>query len=243
MRPTLALLLLVIPLGAAGDGRIAFLSKQLQKSGDARVRAQAALMLGASGDAKALPPLCAGLADSSEVVRSAAARGLGQLADPGARDCLQRAADDSSAPVRAAVQKALASLAPADAPPPELYIQMLPIADKTSTLTAELVQLAEERLRVELVAMGTLFAPEKETKAAARTVLKKRKLKGYQLKVELQPAPSNGIKLHVVCFTYPERSLLGEVNVKASGAKAADLIRALAPKAMEEAAATFDWRS
>jgi hypothetical protein len=239
----LALLLLALPLGAAragGSGRIAFLTKQLQKSGDARVRAQAALMLGAAGDAQALPALCEGLADASEVVRSAAARGLEQLGAPGGRDCLQRAAKDPSAPVRSAVEKALASLE-APARPPELYIQMLPIADKTKTLDAELVRLADERLRAKLATMGTLFAPAKETKAAAKKVLKARKLKGYQLKVELQPAPSDGLKLHVVCFTYPEKTLLGEVDVKASGAKAADLIRALAPKVIDEAAETFEW--
>jgi len=244
MRLTLAILLVALPLGPAlgqSDARIKFLSRQLEKASDPRARAQAALMLGASQDPAALTPLCGGLSDASEVVRSAAARGLGELANPAGAQCLKSRQQEPSAEVRSAIQKALATLTASRRP--ELYIQMLPIADKTAKLGKDMVKLTEDRLKAKLETLGTLFAPVSESKAEANSVLKAKKLKGYQLKVELQPVPPSGLKLHVVCFTYPGQSLLGEVNVKASGGQAADLIRALAPKAIDEAAETFDWRS
>lgn len=243
MRLLPVLLVLSMLPGAvrAQDGRINFLSRQLQKSSDARVRAQAALMLGATRDVAALEPLCGGLQDTSEVVRTAAVKGLQQLDSPPARACLQRAAKDPSASVRGAVAAALGAGSTKKVPA-EFYIQMLPVQDKSARLDRELLQLTEEQIRQELEKLGSVFAPAKESRTAARSVIKNRRLKGYSLKVELDQMPSGGLRMNVVCFTYPEQSLLGQVQVKASGARAADLIRALAPKAIDEAASTFDWR-
>lgn len=244
MRLLLALLLASAPFGIAQaqtDGRITFLSRQISKSTDPRVRAQAALMLGATKDTAAVDPLCTGLSDSSELVRSAAAKAFLQLEDVGGYDCLKARAQDPSPGVREAVKKSLAALEAIRNRKPELYIQMLPVMDKTSKLGRELVQLTETQLRSKLQKMGSVFAPAKESKTAAKSVIKSKRLKGYSLKVELDETPTGGIKMNVVCFTYPEQSLLGQIQVKASGAKAADLIRALAPKAIDEAASTFDW--
>jgi hypothetical protein len=246
MRSHLALALLIFPLGSAfaqDDGRISFLGKQIQKSTDARVRAQAALLLGSTEDSAAVGPLCLGLDDASEVVRLAAARALGSLQDPASWDCLRKKLSDPSVNVREAVKKAFAVVEAAKNRKPEFYIQILPVQDKTSHLGDELVRYTEERLKAKLEKMGSMFAPPRESKAAAKSVIKSKRLKGYVLKVELDEVPAGGLRMQVVCFTYPEQSLLGQVQVKASGGKAADLIRALAPKAIEEAASTFDWRS
>lgn len=225
------------------NGRLAFLAKQLEKASDPRVRAQNALLLGASKNPDVIRPLCVAFKDDSELVRTSVAKALGQLGEPAAIDCLKARKDDDAAAVRAEIERALKALEAAASHQPELYISMSPIADKTSRLPPELIKLTEERLRARLQAMGGVFAPEGETKAKARTVLKKQKLKGFMLKVELDSTPSGGLKVNLVCFTYPERSLLGEVNVKASGAQAADLIRAMAPKVIDEAAETFNWSS
>jgi len=243
MRLLLAFLLLCAPLGnalAQADGRITFLTRQITKSSDPRVRAQAALMLGATRNTAAVEPLCTGLEDDSGLVRTAAAKALLQLEEPSSYDCLKDRKGDPDHEVRVAVGKALAALELQRNRRPELYIEMQPVKDKSERLGSELVRLTEDQLRSKLERMGSMFAPARESKSAAKSVIKSRKLKGYSLKVELDETPT-GLKMNVVCFTYPEHSLLGQIQVKASGAKAADLIRALAPKAIDEAASTFDW--
>ena len=54
------------------------------------MRTNAALALGATNDDAAVPPLCGGLDDPSDVVRQAVAVALKRLARPSSRDCLQR---------------------------------------------------------------------------------------------------------------------------------------------------------
>jgi hypothetical protein len=44
-----------------------------------------------------------------------------------------------------------------------------------------------------------------------------------------------------VCLTWPSKQILGEVRVKGSGGAPMDLIRALVPRLIEDAASTFDW--
>ena len=212
----------------------------------ARKRAQAALLLGASHDESALKPLCNGLADESPIVRMAVAKAIGELGVSGGADCLKPRLAQEDGDVKAAVQRALESLeslATSGSQKPALYISIAPIADKTASLGDDLIKLTEDRLKLKLASMGGVFAPPEETKTAAKSVIKSKQLKGYYLKIELDRTNTGALKLNLICFTYPDRSLLGEVNVKASGGQAADLIRALAPKAVEEAAATFDWNS
>jgi len=225
------------------NARLAFLARQLQKASDPRVRAQNALLLGAAKDPVVVRPLCLALGDDSELVRTSVAKALGQLGEPSAIDCLRTRKNDDAAAVRAEVARALKALEAAAARRPELYISVSPVADRTSRLTPELIQLTEERIRARLQALGGVFAPDGETKSAARSVLKKQKLKGFMLKVELDSTPSGGLKVNLLCFTYPDRNLLGEVNVKASGGKTEALIRAMAPKVIDEAAETFNWSS
>jgi hypothetical protein len=225
------------------DGRLGFLARQLQKASDPRVRAQNALLLAAAKDPAVVWPLCGALSDKSDLVRSSVAKALAQLGEVSAIDCLRPKANDPDPQVKAEIARAIAKLEAVRDREPELYIFMAPVADKTSKLPPEVVKLTEERVKASLQAMGGVFAPSNETRAAAKRVLKSKKLKGFMLKVELDSAPAGGLKLNLVCFTYPEKSLLGQVNVKASGAQAADLVRALAPKVIEEAAETFNWSS
>jgi hypothetical protein len=231
----------------SSEGRLTYVSRQLERATDPRLRAQAALLLAASRDPGALKPLCNGLTDQDPVVRVAVAKALGQLGDPGGVECIKPRLTEETGDVKAALQKSLEALealaSASTTKKPALYISIGPIADKTATLGDDLVKLAEDRLRNKLVAMGGVFAPAKETKAAAKSVIKAKQLKGFYLRVELDRTNTGGLRLNLICFTYPDRSLLGEVNVKASGGQPADLIRALAPKAVEEAAETFDWSS
>jgi hypothetical protein len=245
MRPALALLLpllLAIPPPARAqqpDARVAFLTRQLRSGSDPRVRAQAALVLGRSGDGSAMAPLCEGLADGSEVVRSAAARALEQLGELEAIDCLGRARSDSSGEVKAAVAHALAELTQVRDRKPVFYISLKPVK-LPAGVGPEVAELAEQRLRRHLQELGTRWAPRDESRTAAKGVLKKEGLRGFLLMPELQDAGAGGMRLRVLCMSYPEQSLLGEVDVKAAGGKPADLIRALAPRAVSEAAEIFE---
>jgi hypothetical protein len=248
MSPVLVLLpaLLSAAAAPAPGGRLTFVAKQLERATDPRLRAQAALLLGASHDPAAVKPLCGGLVDESPVVRSAAAKALEQLGEASGLECLKPRLGQETGDMKAAIDRAIKALeALAHRPPvkPALYISIAPIADKTSSLGTEILKLTEDRLKTKLASMGGMFAPAEESKADAKMVIKSKQLKGYYIKVELDRTAAGGLKLNLICFTYPDRSLLGEVNVKAQGGQPADLVRALAPKAVEEAAETFDWSS
>lgn len=225
------------------DGRLGFLARQLQKASDPRVRAQNALLLASAKDPAVVWPLCGALADKSDLVRISVARALAQLGEASAIECLRAKKDDPEAQVKKEIARAIALLEEARDKPPELYISMAPVADKTSRLPPEVVKLTEERVKARLQAMGGVFAPSNESRAAARSVIKSKNLKGFMLKVELDSTPAGGLKVNLLCFTYPEKSLLGQVNVKASGGQVADMVRALAPKVIEAAAEEFDWSS
>ncbi|MGQ0507452.1 MAG: HEAT repeat domain-containing protein [Myxococcaceae bacterium] len=224
---------------ALADGRMTYLVRQLEKANDPRLRAQSALMLSATQDPASIPPLCNALNDSSDIVRSASAKALGELGDAKAQPCLKAHQNDPNDNVKAAIAKALSGFGRR----PELYIAILPVLLKSNKLAPDLGKLAEERLRAKLATMGTVFAPPDESKNTARSVIRGKNLKGYALKVEIDETPSGGLRMNILCWTYPDQALQGQVSVKASGAQPEDLIRALAPKAIEDAADTFDWSS
>jgi len=79
----------------------------LYHNADFRIRTQAALKLGGSGDTRAISPLCGGLDDYVATVRSASAAGMGKLALGGVK-CLERHLDtESSADVRSVIQTSI----------------------------------------------------------------------------------------------------------------------------------------
>jgi hypothetical protein len=116
----LAVLTAIAPAGAgaAPSPRTEAARRALREDGSLKVRAQAAVVLGQSGAADAVPDLARALAeDEAPAVRIAAASALGRLGHPGGRTALARAArSDLDASVRDAAQRAIAAL-PADAPP------------------------------------------------------------------------------------------------------------------------------
>lgn len=122
----------------------------------------------------------------------------------------------------------------------KLYVSLGSIANKANQ-PAEVVQLVDEQLRAKVAAMGGTLAPKGEKPKAAKALIRKTKARGYELLAELSSLPNGGLRLSLLCFTYPDRALMGEVTVKASGAKPKDLVKALAPKVIEEAAETFEW--
>jgi len=234
--------LVVLPLAvppARADERIDYLAEQLTETKDPRLRAQAALTLGASGSDEAIDPLCGALADKEAMVRAAAAKALGKLG--GSADCLEAHRKDPDGTVRAAVDQALAARTKGKSTP-RLYVSVGPFKDKKGDLDPEVLQEAEEAVRAKLVEMGVLLAPSDEKKADAEAVLKKHKMKGFGFSVVLESLPDDGLRLAGLCSTYPQRRLLGEVSAKASGGEPSELLELLVPAVLEDAAKTFDWR-
>ncbi len=237
----LLILLLNAPPAFAVDGRLQFLAKQLEKATDPRARAQAALMLGNAQDDFAKDPLCRALLDDEALVRVSAAKALEALNNPSATECLAPHRNDDDSDVKRAVQKAFAALERLKNQRAILYISMGSVEDRGAKLSTDQLAMVTDRMTQKLKNMGAVFAPSGESKNDAKSVLKQRKLKGFHLIAHVSSLPNNGLKLTVLCFNYPDKALQGEVSVKASGAPMPDLIRALAPRLIEDAAETFEW--
>ncbi len=236
----LVLLAFAAPALAQGDPRMKFLLKRLESASDPRGRAQAALILGASGEGTAVEPLCKALGDGEPIVRSAAAKALGELGEVSAIDCLKGASSERHPEARAAIQTASATLQKLRDVTPVLYVLLDGLVDERGDKDPVTAKLAEDRLRQELQKMGAVFAPSKESAKKAEAVMKARNLKGYYLVPKLQ-SQDGALRLSLLGFSYPQKSLQGEVSARAKGGDAAALIRALVPGVLKEAAATFEW--
>lgn len=224
----------------AEDARVAFLTRQLKGTSDARVKAQTVLLLGQTGAEGAVGPLCEALKDPEAVVRSAAANALGDLRLASALDCLKAGLGESDQAVRTAMERALA-VGPVSAG--ALYVNIEPIEDKVGSLPPTALPLAEKIMREKLSGFGAAFAPPNEEKKSAAALIKARNLKGYALKLQLLPgASANGMKVEMLIMTYPEQALKGSWNVKGSGAKPESLIKVMVPRVLEDAAGDLEWK-
>ncbi|QRK03974.1 HEAT repeat domain-containing protein [Archangium violaceum] len=239
----LSLLLLTLPGVALAqvDSRTAALSKQLGQGQEPRLRSQAAQGLGASDDPEALKPLCEGLKDPSEQVRAASAQALGKLKELAGLECLKARKRETDAATQAAIQASIQVLQGLKEQTPRLYVSFGGVKDKTGQLRPEVVKSTEARMRRKLTQVGALLAPTKEKKAAAKGVLRKHGILGFRVQAEILDTESGGLLVRMVCVSYPDQLLLGDVEVQASGAKPEELLKVLAPRIIEEAADTFEW--
>jgi hypothetical protein len=243
-----SLSLMVVLLGGASstalaqvDSRTASLSRQLGQGEEPRARSQAASGLGASDDPEALRPLCEGLKDTSEQVRKAAAQALGVLKEVAGLECLKARKGEPDSAARQAILASLKTLQSLKDQPPRLYVFLVDVKDRTGQLPPEILRFTEAHMRRKLTQMGALIAPAKENKAAAQGVLRKYGVRGYRLQAEIHDTESGGLQVTMACLGYPDQSLLGDVELQASGAKPEELLKALAPRIIEEVADTFEW--
>ncbi|MFN0062001.1 MAG: HEAT repeat domain-containing protein [Myxococcaceae bacterium] len=239
---TLGTCLLLTSFVARGqsDAKLTFLNRQLEQAKDPRARAQAALLLGQTEEPLVRAALCQAATDSSELVRAAVAQALATLAEPDGLGCLDSLALDAHADVRAAASSARARLEAERNRPTRYYVSLLrPQVD--SPLANELANLADARMRRALRLRGGRLAPSQEKAAEARRVIRSASLKGFALRPSLRSLPQGGVELKILCLTYPEQAIRGEVRVKASGASEAELVRALAERAVSETAETLEW--
>jgi hypothetical protein len=239
MSRLLPALLLVTALGsalapsAALAATVAELAAQLRSSDDFRVRTQAALALGASGDEAAVKPLCDGLGDSNVSVKVASAAALGKLGKPSGLPCLKAAlAKESTPSAKSQMEKSIASLessggggsaAAAPAPPPPgpdaKYYVAIQVTNKTGRPAAEIDALVRTAMQEKLLAKkGFAVAPKSETPAQGGQIVKSKKLKGFFLIATVE-APSYGggdlsQVVRVSMWTYPDKALQGEFAPK-----------------------------
>lgn len=190
---TLLVLLLLalgvhLPGAAHATQTVAYFVQQLKTSDGYRVRTQAALALGASGEDAAVQPLCDALGDSNVSVKVAAAAGLGKLGKPAALPCLKAAQTKETAPaVKTQLDKSIASLgqaggggsiAPSASPPPppgpdtKSYIA-IQVANKTMRSAAQIEAIVRAAMQDKLIAKkGYAVAPKPETPAQGGQIVK-----------------------------------------------------------------------
>jgi len=226
---------LVLADGAFGAPSVAYLAEQLKTSDDYRVRTQAALALGASGDDAAVRPLCDALGDSNVSVKVAAAAALGKLGKPAGLPCLKAALrKESSGSVKAQMEKSIAALgsagapagggigAPATPPPPGAdtkYYVAIQVTNKTSRSAAEVDAIVRSAMQDKLLAKrGYAVAPKGETSAQGAQVVKTNRLKGFLLIATVDPPVYGGGDLtqsiRITMLTYPDKTLQGEFAPK-----------------------------
>lgn len=253
---SLALCALIVVLGALGlpsparaDGRTQFLAERLKyppnpgQPDDFRVRTNAALALGATGDDAAVMPLCSGLGDPSELVRQAVAVAIKRLARGASLDCLRkRFALETNAAVKLQIQRAIdaveasggsavsngASAAPYVAEA-KYYVSISPIANNTTRPGAEIDHTVRTAIASKLAQIGAFqLAPTGESNDVAKTIITKRRLKGFYLAVSVDKLDySEGnlrVRVKIAVFSYPGKDLRGEVPAGATlpGARPGD---------------------
>ena len=222
---------------ADADPRIAFLARQLSTATDPRVRAQAALTLGATEAPGALASLCAALDDPEPLVRSAVARSLPELHDLGALDCLAAHASESAPEAQAEIRRAVAMLRKVKERKPTVDIWVDPVRDPGNPpLGDALCGEARTRLVKQLAWSG---ARSDGVESAPKAT--KKGTPAYLLQPTLLRGDGGAVVMAAVCLTWPSKQILGEVRVKGSGGTPMDLVRALVPRLIEDAASTFEW--
>jgi hypothetical protein len=221
-----------LPGAAHAAQTVAYLIEQLRTSEDYRVRTQAALGLGASGDDAAVKPLCDALGDGNASVKVAAAAALGKLGKPAGLPCLKEAQGKETAPsVKAQIDKSIAALGQAGgssasspgAPPPpgpdsKFYVA-IQITNKTTRPAAEVEGIVRGAMQDKLLSKkGYAVAPKAETAAQGGQIVKSKKLKGFFLIATVDPPVYAGGDLsqtvRVSMWTYPDKSLQGEFAPK-----------------------------
>ncbi|UQA58229.1 HEAT repeat domain-containing protein [Polyangium aurulentum] len=230
-----ALLLLLAAMGSTGlvpriaqaDPRTGYLVQQLKTSDDFKVRTQAALALGASGDDAAVKPLCEALTDSNASVKAAAAAALGKLGKPAGLPCLQSAiGKEGPGSTKSQMQKSIDTLksgggvaAPPPPGPDAKYYVAIEVTNKTSRPAGEIEAIVRGAMQKKLLGKaGYAVAPKGETSAQGGKVVKGKNLKGYFLIATVEPPVYEGGNLtqvvRVSMWTYPGKALQGEFSPK-----------------------------
>lgn len=222
-----------LSLDVSAEGKVPYLSDQLKNNPDFRVRTSAALSLGTSDDDAAVKPLCNCLDEGSEVeaVRVACAAALGKLKKSGSDTCLKSHVSDSSSKVKEQVAASLKALGGSvgsssasndQCPTPPAkgkakYYVGVGVNNKTSRPDSEIKSMVSKEVRCKLLAQGRFkLASDSETDPKSMTtVVKKEKLDGYYLQMQVDPIKydSGQLKISMKLTIMTEgRDLKGEAT-------------------------------
>lgn len=238
-RAFVVLLALSATSASADDPRSTYLIKLLQGSTQFRVRAQAAISLGAiEGSEVAVGALVSALRDAHPAVRAAAATSLGRVGDASVIAKLKALERDPEEPVRVAARTSTQKLeksAPSDddvvapAGPPLYYVAIAEPATQVSELDKKMLAQARTFIRQRIGQIqGVRLAPDTETSQAAEQVLKSQRLKGFYLNssitsVEKKPTGETRIAVSIIVATYPGRDMRaimqGAASVSGAGSQ------------------------
>lgn len=250
--------LLALVLGLIGsraraqDPRSTYLIKLLESSSQFRVRAQAAISLGAvQGSPGTTGALVAALSDNHPAVRAAAASSLGRLGDASAIPMLRRLERDPEEPVVSAARGSIAKLevaarretqqlsprtaavAPvAPSGPPQYYVSVAEPGTRVASVDRRALAAARAYIKQRVRQIdGVLLAPDSEDSHSAETVLKRQNLSGVSLdssivSVEKKSNGGTRVAVSVIVATYPGRDMRavmqGAATVSGAGADAYD---------------------
>jgi hypothetical protein len=224
----LALVVAFASTDARADGRTQFLVDRM-KAEDFRVRTNAALQLGQTGDPVAVPALCGGLDDSNDAVRSASAVALKRLGKSEGVACLKKHKDtERSDDVKLQISRAIEGLeggggggdeTPKFVPTAKFYVSMSPITNSTGRAQGDIEKIVGGAIKAKLNGSPDhQLAPRGESQEAARGVIAKRKFKNaYYLSIKVEPFDYSGgnlrVRVSISIQSYPGRDLRGEVPV------------------------------
>ena len=95
--------------------------------------------------------------------------------------------------------------------------------------------------RTRLVKRLTWSGARSDGVESAPKVKAKRGTPAFLLQPTLLRGDGGALVMAAVCLTWPSKQILGEVRVKGSGGTPLDLVRALVPRLIQDAASTFEW--
>ncbi len=203
------------------------------RSDDPRVRAAAALQLGATGGARAVEPLCRSLEDRVEVVRIASATALRRLKHPSSVPCLKaRLTVEPALPVKLQISRALSDVElaaqaqgdptePSNNPNAKYYVALSPVSSAAERPVSEVEAIVLRAARRKLESVGNMqLAPARESPEAASAALAKRRMKGFYLAISVDKFDyTEGnlrVKVNIAVFTYPAQSLVAPMGKAAT---------------------------
>jgi HEAT repeat protein len=210
----------------ADDARSTYLIKLLEGSSQFRVRAQAAISLGAGEKSQtARGALTAALRDTHPAVRAAAATSLGRIGDGSDLVALRKLERDREEPVRNAARASIGRLEstrpdeknvveqPTPTGPARYYVAVGEPATRVSSLDHPTLAEARAFIKSRVAQIdGVRLAPDAESVQAAEKVLQRESLKGFFLEssivsVEQKPGGATRVAVSVIVATYPGRDM------------------------------------
>lgn len=215
----LMVLFLCVAMPALADSGFQKNVELLRGAEDFRVRTQAALALGASGQKAAVTPLCHALADENRTVRIASATAISRIRK-GGEACLKRRLSSEKDPrVLSSIKKALerlgagSSAEPAIGSETRIFVALEKVAGPArleEPVRAAFVKGAKGRRDVAFAEAG------QSVSQAEKVLAKYPAAKGFKLAPKLsRPRYEEGalrVKMSVAILSYPQAALLGSFS-------------------------------